>query len=684
MRLKSGILSLLAALVIVGAVAPDADASHFRYGTMSWAPTGIPGEVRIDLRVAFRRNGLPGPPSTGAIFTDTIGQTRLAFGDGMTTPILQFRATDFSATEDWVVAVALNPGTNDPGITHTYAAGSFTANLINGSGAVACCRLSTVAPNGLNNRADASYPLQTNIDAFSGNSSPVSNLVPIVVTPRSNTATFLLPASDPDGDALRFRVAVVPTESGSGGSTSINHPPNISIDPNTGVVTWNNNTPALDATRFWTMQFMVEDLDASGNVKTKTPVDFLLKIVPQQGQPPSCAINPAGPFTVEPGDPVTFVVTGTDPDPGNLILNSSGVPSGATMTPSLPRTGPSPVSSTFNWTPTAVGSTVISYSVTDPAGNQALCSATIDVIEPNQAPTISCPAAVTIPCAGPGGTPHTLTVHVEDGDGDALVVTWDVNGSTVQTDNVPAGTPTTSADVDMTRNYPVGATPVTVTVNDGQNADGAMRRNRLTRATASCTTTVTVVDNTPPTVVCNVAQQLLWPPNHNMVNVGLVATATDACTGASGPAGVSVFGDEDDDDDTGDGRHSPDAMAIANGTLLLRSEREGDKDGRVYLIRGLSTDGNNSGHACCAVVVPQNMSPKSQQDVQEQAAAAVAVCNATGAAPAGFFVVGDGPVLGPKQGTRFSNGTPVQGGQTVRARGQANKTEGTARQRNRQ
>jgi hypothetical protein len=53
------------------------------------------------------------------------------------------------------------------------------------------------------------------------------------------------------------------------------------------------------------------------------------------------------------------------------------------------------------------------------------------------------------------------------------------------------------------------------------------------------------------------------------------------------------------------------------------------------------------------------MSPQSRADVLAQAAAAGAVCQATGHPPAGYFVVGDGPVLGPKQNTRFSEGAPV-------------------------
>ena len=174
----------------------------------------------------------------------------------------------------------------------------------------------------------------------------------------------------------------------------------------------------------------------------------------------------------------------------------------------------------------------------------------------------------------------------------------------------------------------------------------------------SCKTSVTVLDTTAPVVTCSTQASLLWPPNHDMINVGLAASASDVCH-PGGAVTTGVCGDEDDGDPTGDGRHSPDALHIAPVTLELRAEREGDKDGRVYLVVASSTDGSgNRGWACCTVVVPQNMSPASQAKVLLQASAAQAVCQATGAAPTGYFVVGDGPVFGPKQEPRSQRRAP--------------------------
>jgi hypothetical protein len=188
--------------------------------------------------------------------------------------------------------------------------------------------------------------------------------------------------------------------------------------------------------------------------------------------------------------------------------------------------------------------------------------------------------------------------------------------------------------------YLLGTTIVTLTVEDDE-------------ATDSCTAMVTVVDDTPPTVSCSVNQSVLptlWPPNHDLVNVGLSVSAADACD-ANLTITVMVFGDEDDEEPTGDGTHSPDAKDIAPGTLRVRSERKGDADGRVYLIVVKATDDAGKVRvACCTVVVPKSQSQADVNAVNAQAAAARSHCLANnGAPPPGYFVIGDGPIIGPRQ-----------------------------------
>src|SRR2546422_8174706 len=81
-------------------------------------------------------------------------------------------------------------------------------------------------------------------------------------------------------------------------------------------------------------------------------------------------------------------------------------------------------------------------------------------------------------------------------------------------------------------------------------------------------------------ISCSLDTDFLWPPNHNLVDVGLhVAVHTDPDSVHA--ATITVYSDEDDIWPAS-GRFSPDASQ--NCGLRLRAERSGKGDGRVYLI----------------------------------------------------------------------------------------------------
>ena len=124
---------------------------------------------------------------------------------------------------------------------------------------------------------------------------------------------------------------------------------------------------------------------------------------------------------------------------------------------------------------------------------------------------------------------------------------------------------------------------------------------------------------------------------------------------------MKVFGDEDDQESTAGfppflehgrlNRDSPDAKDIAVGTLRLRAERKGNGDGRVYLIVVKATDSSGNTRVQLlhdgGAALHQGVRPDLGS---QQAAAARNFCLAhDGTPPAGYFVVGDGPVIGPKQ-----------------------------------
>ncbi|MDQ3756013.1 MAG: hypothetical protein M3371_14935, partial [Acidobacteriota bacterium] len=248
----------------------------------------------------------------------------------------------------------------------------------------------------------------------------------------------------------------------------------------------------------------------------------------------------------------------------------------------------------------------------------------------NAPPTITA-IGVTRAKGSPASNSQVATVNDEEDDENTLTVT--VNGSNDATVN---GVTVSSLSVDSSGQ-------VTADVAASCAAMDAVFTLRVTDSGGlfdEDTLHVTVVaNNTPPVVISSLSLTMLGPPfNHNLINVGLTASATDICDG-SRSVSVQVFGDEDDETVTGnDGNFSPDARDIAPGTLRLRRERIGTSDGRVYLIVIKATDASgNTGFSCLTVTAPLDAQASSINSVNAPAAAARSFCEANnGTPPAGY------------------------------------------------
>jgi CSLREA domain-containing protein len=249
---------------------------------------------------------------------------------------------------------------------------------------------------------------------------------------------------------------------------------------------------------------------------------------------------------------------------------------------------------------------------------------------PPNAPPIAVDDAATFEVNS--GT-HMINVLANDSDPDSDPLTI-----TAVTQGAHGGVANNSSSVSYTPNTNfIGSDTFTYTIDDGHGH------------TATATVTITVVDTTPPVLTVSTTVSTLWPPNHDLQNVGLSVSATDN-SGGTPSIQVVVFSNESDlAPDSGN--FSPDAANIAPGTLRLRAERMGSGDGRVYLIVVTATDASsNVSHACVTVVVPQNQSAAALSTIAAQAAAASQYCEAhNGTPPPGFVPVGNGPVVGPKQ-----------------------------------
>ncbi|MEM1000766.1 MAG: HYR domain-containing protein, partial [Bacteroidota bacterium] len=148
------------------------------------------------------------------------------------------------------------------------------------------------------------------------------------------------------------------------------------------------------------------------------------------------------------GAVVTFNATATD-DCGQVTVSQSGGPASGSTFP--------------------VGSTTVTFTATDGNGNTASCSFTVQVMD-NEAPNAIC---------------QNVTVQL-DASGNASVTAQDINNGS--TDNCGiASLSLNNTNFDCSN---LGPNTVTLTVTDvNSNA-------------SSCTATVTVEDNIPPTAVC--------------------------------------------------------------------------------------------------------------------------------------------------------------------------------------
>lgn len=193
----------------------------------------------------------------------------------------------------------------------------------------------------------------------------------------------------------------------------------------------------------------------------------------------------------------------------------------------------------------------------------------------------------------------TLGGNVSDYDGDLLQYQWMEGTDVIISDTIQAiagGTPVQLLPYGTT-NFGLGLHTIVLQVDDGIN-DSVISD-----------ITVEIVDTTAPTLAPVANRTILWPPNHQMVNIVIDANAVD---NSGLPVRLSaVVTSNEPIDGLGDGDTAPDwtehAIDQENGiiTLQLRTERSGLGDGRIYTITITASDEcNNSSQAGVQIIVP--------------------------------------------------------------------------------
>jgi hypothetical protein len=222
------------------------------------------------------------------------------------------------------------------------------------------------------------------------------------------------------------------------------------------------------------------------------------------------------------------------------------------------------------------------------------------------------------PNAGGGGaavcevnTEIELTVEVSDFDGDQLYYEWlegtDVLCSGGPLDTIAGGTPVLLPPCPISYAV-VGTHDVYLQVNDGTNGP-----------VSSGIMTLNITDDTAPTLAPDTNRDILWPPDHKMVDIVIQANAYD---NSGLPVTLSVDPvdpvlSNEPEYGLGDGDTGPDwtldGIDDSTGTiyLQLRRERSGSGDGRIYSVNITATDiSGNMSTAEVNIIVPHDMRGK--------------------------------------------------------------------------
>lgn len=318
----------------------EAEATHFRYGSITWERVvGNPYQIRFKVSQAWRRS-FYGSPIVGSTVTTS------ALNTGITSVNINLVVTSVNVAEDWIYGEFTYVQTY-PATTATY-----TASFAN------CCRIS---PPVLQNNGDGNFTVSTIVTVGNSNDAPVSSVPPFLSMPVNTTAaTYQIPATDPNGDALTFSLA----PNGSFGSGTV-QPSGVTIS-SSGLLTFNTN--GLTIGRFYNVAVFVTDSKGA-----RIQLDLMLR-VSTPSTPPTFdyTVTPNNNVTIitQPGQTVNFNVKAQDGDVGDIVsLSAVGVPPGASFTPG----SGNPVTRNFSWTPgnSNVGTHQINFTAQDNASIQA-------------------------------------------------------------------------------------------------------------------------------------------------------------------------------------------------------------------------------------------------------------------------------------------------------------------------
>jgi hypothetical protein len=254
--------------------------------------------------------------------------------------------------------------------------------------------------------SDGSAVVFENVKITVLNTNQAPELAPIgnKVIQEGNPLTFLVTATDPDGDTLEYKAQPLPS-----GATFVD-----------SQFQW---IPEYDQTGIYTVNFTATDPGDLGDF------EMITITVSDTNRPP--VLDLIGSQTVAEGIVLRFAVNATDPDGNPLIFSTSALPQGARFEPGINE------NYSLNWTPGYEQSGL--YHVNFTVSDGSLLdyeNVTINVTNTNRAPVFDPIENKTM------GVGWTITFPVNASDLDKDLLTW--------TGTLPAGASFTSSGKNYT------------------------------------------------------------------------------------------------------------------------------------------------------------------------------------------------------------------------------------------
>ncbi|PTL84628.1 HYR domain-containing protein [Vitiosangium sp. GDMCC 1.1324] len=216
-----------------------------------------------------------------------------------------------------------------------------------------------------------------------------------------------------------------------------------------------------------------------------------------------------------------------------------------------------------------LGSHKLAYSAVDASGNTSTCAPTVTVVD-TQPPSVECPAPIVAECTG------RASAYVDPGVATA-------------TDSCTAA----QVSGPMADWYALGSNVVRYTARDTSGNE------------SSCTTTINVVDQTPPVVTLSPPEPL-WPADQRYRTIRLedCIVVHDQCGGGLTQTGASASISCVSSDEAQSGAE-PDIVFVDATTVKVRADRSAAGDGRAYTLHFEVRDAaGNVTQGLCPVGVP--------------------------------------------------------------------------------